>query len=113
MRKWFENLAEVRQPFIKHHREQMKQVLETETSIAEPIKIIPPQKNYVPTVETRERIPMFEKIKADANAWQPKFIAVDDIHEVADMINKYHDDYPLRVDKTIELIENYLRKRKP
>ena len=128
MRKWFEQLAEVRQPFVKHYREQMvinlanepekqniqlpqnpKFVLDDmpETTLDITVKI-PVKKTYIVTGEIRERIPQFEKIKEQAKNWHPKFVDVSDINELAHMINKYHEDYPLRVDKTIELIENYI-----
>lgn len=38
------------------------------------------------------------------NKFVPKFIAEADIFVCADLINKPHEDYPRRVDKTVEMI---------
>lgn len=52
---------------------------------------------------------IFHKVESDAKLFVPKFAWSDDINEVADKINIPHkDDYPLRVGKTKELIEQYL-----
>lgn len=53
---------------------------------------------------------IFHKVENDAKLFVPKFTWSDDINEVADKINIPHkDDYPLRVGKTKELIEEYLK----
>lgn len=52
---------------------------------------------------------IFYKVEFDAQGFSPKFTWSDSIDDVADKINRPHDDYPLRVGKTKELIENYLK----
>lgn len=42
--------------------------------------------------------------------FEPKFYITESIEECADTINKPHEDYPLRVDKTIEIIRIGLEK---
>ena len=50
----------------------------------------------------------YEKIIELANNWNPSFVLRDSIDEVADMINKPHEDYPLRVPYTKEMIETII-----
>lgn len=46
---------------------------------------------------------MFNVLK-HAQSWNPKFVVVGSSQECADMINQPHEDYPLRVQVTKELI---------
>jgi len=51
---------------------------------------------------------IFHKVERDAKDFIPKFTWSEDVNEVADKINRPHEDYPLRVGKTKEIIEEYL-----
>jgi Fic family protein len=48
---------------------------------------------------------MLQQIVRQADEWQPDFIWVNDSALCADMINKPHEDYPMRVDVTKEMID--------
>lgn len=52
-------------------------------------------------------IPDIFKILRPDNHWNPKFMRVDTIEECADLINQPHEDYPKRVQQTIDMIEMY------
>jgi len=43
---------------------------------------------------------IFEEVKERSAEWRPKFVDVEDVRTLADMINKPHEDYPKRVDAT-------------
>ena len=45
-----------------------------------------------------------------SRAWVPRFKWVDDIHEAADLINKPHEDYPMRVTDTERVITELSKK---
>jgi hypothetical protein len=47
----------------------------------------------------------YRKVMAHANQWKPKFTWLDDLLEVANTINKPHEDYPLRVPVTSEFYQ--------
>lgn len=51
---------------------------------------------------------IFYKVEHEAKRFNPNFAWTDSIDEVAYMINRPHDDYPWRSQKTKELIEQYL-----
>ena len=46
------------------------------------------------------------KVIRKAKRWKPKFEWVGSVEICADMINKPHEDYPLRVNATEELIKS-------
>lgn len=46
-------------------------------------------------------------VRQHAKQWQPNFKWLDDLDEVAHTINRPHEDYPLRVPITEELIRNF------
>lgn len=43
-------------------------------------------------------------IKSAASRWNPRFTTMGNIDEVADLINRPHEDYPLRVQATRNII---------
>ena len=51
---------------------------------------------------------MFYKVEHEAKNFNPSFTWTDSVDEVADAINRPHDDYPWRSQKTKELIEKFL-----
>jgi hypothetical protein len=55
--------------------------------------------------------PIFEKLKNNSAGWNPMFRWVNDLDDVANDINIPHEDYPLRVDKTKELIQMYVEAK--
>jgi fido (protein-threonine AMPylation protein) len=50
---------------------------------------------------------ILKKLRDEHTSFQPKFTWSGDINDVANKINRPHEDYPLRVDKTIEMIKHY------
>lgn len=53
------------------------------------------------------------KLREAQGSFMPKFSWTDDIPMLADRINLPHDDYPLRVEKTIGLIKHYMELGAP
>ena len=51
---------------------------------------------------------IFYKVEHEAKRFNPTFTWTDSVDEVADAINRPHDDYPWRSQKTKELIEKFL-----
>lgn len=51
----------------------------------------------------------FEQIldEVSTSKWQPEFIWVDSVEECADLINRPHEDYPLGVQGTIDMIREF------
>lgn len=39
--------------------------------------------------------------------WQPEFVLYQTIHDVAEAINRPHEDYPIGVEATVEMIEHH------
>lgn len=64
--------------------------------IVDAVQWIKDQSNVILTIEDAKRI---------SSKWKPNFEFVSGIHEVADSINKPHEDYPDRVSKTERCIE--------
>lgn len=49
---------------------------------------------------------IFEQVMERSKEWRPKFVEVDDVDICADLINKPHDDYPIRIPMTKFCLEN-------
>ncbi|MBR9705782.1 hypothetical protein GOV14_01985 [Candidatus Pacearchaeota archaeon] len=53
-----------------------------------------------------------DKVMKQASEWNPQFTWVDSALVCADLINQPHEDYPHRIEKTMQTIDNYVNMNK-